>query len=295
MATSLLGLIDWSLKRDKDGHRTYTAAWKVQAAYDDGPLTILNTAGLPAIGSTWALGTDADAWAYCTPEATVTPLQKNEPNILWSVKRIFSTKNETQRCQTDSIESPLDEPDRLSGSFVKYTKEVTKNIDGTAMTNSSGEQLRGAIVEFDHNRPTVKIEKNLSSLPLSTFAPMIDTVNDASLWGLASRCVKLSNASWSRHLYGTCTYYYTVGYEFDIDDTTFDRDVIDEGSMILNPGGTAGNAQHYSRYKDANGENTRCLLNGAGAPLTDGANPFEFTIQHYEESDFTTLGLPASL
>ena len=154
------------------------------------------------------------------------------------------------------------------------------------------------MVEFDSNRPTVSIGMNLSVLPLSTFAPMVDTVNDAVLWGLPKRCVKLTNVSWSRQLYGTCTFYYTVNYEFDCRYDTFDRKVYDEGTKILNKdiaNADKTNPEHFVRYKDVNGDYSRVFLDGNGAAITGSASPVEIDIEYYKESNFTTLGIPASL
>lgn len=316
MTMTLKGRIDWSMQRDKEGHRDYTIRWYcVSDDPLDGPERAFFTPGLPAIGSAWSFGNDSDAWAFCWPTTRVTPVNTKEPQTQWIVEQLFSTRP-LSRCQDTSIEDPLSEPDRIGGSFVKYTKEVTKDRNGAALKSSSHEMLRGPIVEFDHNRPTVSIEKNLVTLPLATFAPMVDTVNDAVLWGLPARTIKLSNVSWQRKLYGTCTFYYVVSYEFDVDYSTFDRIAMDEGVKCLaghtavdeagdglDPDGIDPdtgaayklNPKRFVVYKDINGENTRCLLDGDGVPLKDGASPHEIDIEYYTESNFLTLGIPSSL
>jgi hypothetical protein len=287
--------IEWSLTRDDDGHRTYKIKWLVEAASpNEGPALIANATGLPAIGSTWAFASDVDAWAFCWPNLKVAPVLTKEKSGYWTVENIFTTKP-LNRCQDSSIENPINEPDRISGSFVKYTQEAVQDKDGEALVNSAHEQYRGQVVEVDFNRPTVQVEKNLLTLPLSTFAPMIDTVNDAALWGLPARCVKLSNASWQRKLYGTCSYYYTVGYEFDINYNTFDKQVLDEGTMVLGEGGSAANPGDFVKYKDLNGENSRVVLDGAGEPWDGASAPYYHEFEIYQESNFLTLGIPTSL
>ena len=289
------GFTDWSLSIDKDGHRDYRLLWEVDTTSNaDGPAVVANAAGLPTVGTTWAFGNDVDLWAFCWPNWVISPVLTKEANRQWTVEQVFSTKP-LNRCQDNSIENPLLEPDRINGSFVRYVKEVTQDRFGEPLKTSSHELIRGAIAEFDHNRPTVTVEKNLASLPLVSFAPMIDSVNDATLWGLPARCVKLSNASWRRHLYGTCTYYYTVTYEFDIDYYDFDRKAIDEGTKVLSKGGDKTKPQDFELYKDRNGENTRVLLDGNGEPLKDDAEPVEIDISYYRESNLMTLGIPASL
>ena len=306
MATSIVGKLDWSGSRDEEGHREYKVVHLVQSSLTDGPLTVMNTSGLPAIGSFWnysGLSSDVDPWAFCRPNMQITPRVSEEPNRFWEVEQTFSTKP-LKRCQDTSIDNPLDEPDRISGGFTKYTEEAAKDRFGLPILSSSHEQIRGSGVEKDNNRPTVTIEKNLSVLPLGVFAAMLDTVNSSSLWGLPARCIKLSSVSWSRQLYGTCYFYYTVSYEFDIRYDTiagiaggFDRVLIDEGTMVLSKGGDKDNPQDFEKYKDRNGENARAILNGDGEAWdgtgTDG--PGNITVYLYNESNFLLLGIPTSL
>lgn len=297
MSSSVKGRLDWSLKRDADGHRDYSIEWLVGCTdVADGPLVVLSASGLPAIGATWVFGNDNDPWAFCLPTCNVKPVLTREPGVWWVVEQTFSTKP-LKRCQTTSIENPLLEPAKLSGTFAKYTKEATKDRNGNPIKSSSHELIKGKAVEVDDSRPGVQVSLNSLTLPLSTIAPMIDTVNDAMLWGLVARKIKLSNAPWSRQLYGTCTFYYTITYEFEINDSAlgWDRKILDEGTKVLAKGGNKDNPRDFVVYKDRNGENTRVLLDGNGAAITDIANAHYFDFEYYEESDFTTLGIPASL
>lgn len=295
MSAKVLGRLDWSMTRDKDGHRDYKLKWLIETDSPlDGPVGVFNATGLPAIGSTFTFGNDVDAWAFCRPNAECSPVLTKEPNRLWTLTQNYSTRP-IERDQTDEKTDPLLEPDRVSGSFVKYVKEITKDRNGDVLKTSSHELLKGPLLEFDHNRPTVKIGKSLATLPLATFSEMVDTVNDATLWGLSARMIKLSNVSWQRKYYQTSTVYYTVDYEFDIDFTTFDRKAVDQGTKVLAAGGNANNPEDFEVYKDANGENTTILLDGNGAPLGNAASPVEIDIEYYAESDFTLLGIPTSL
>tara|TARA_R110000751_G_scaffold152635_1_gene257744 strand:- start:262 stop:1149 length:888 start_codon:yes stop_codon:yes gene_type:complete len=290
------GRVNWTGGRDKEGHRVYNITWLVNSTTAEGPEKIGGATGLAAIGSQWAYGSDLDAWALCYPTLKIKPVVKREPGEWWEVQQTFSTKP-LNRCQDTEIENPLNEPANISGGFVKYTREVTKDRNGEPVESSSHEMFRGGSVEFDDNRPTVSISGNVLVLPLSTFAPMVDTVNDATLWGLAKRKIKLSNVSWERLLYGTCTFYYRLTYEFDIrmEGTGFDRVLIDEGTKVLKPGGNVDDPRDFQVYKDGNGENTRVLLDGAGSALVNSASPFEITVEYYAESNFLTLGIPTTL
>lgn len=299
MASTVKGRIGWSMSRDEEGHRTYKVKWLVNStSVDDGPAHALVATDLPAVGTAWGQGNDVDTWAKCRPTQSCTFRNKNEQGFWWEVEQTFSTKP-GKRCETESIASPLVEPMKISGGFSKYTEEVSKDKDDKRIQSSSHELYRGSMVEFDSNRPTVSIGKNVLTLPLSTFAPMVDTVNDNILWGLPKRCVKLSNVSWSRELYGTCTFYYTINYEFDIRYDTFDRKVYDEGTKILNikemPQADKDEPAHFVRYKDVNGDYSRVFLDGEGSPLKKDDDPVEIDIEYYAESNFSLLGIPTGL
>lgn len=287
--------------KDDDGHRTYNVSHRVEADWVPGiavgPAEVMNTPGLPLPGSFWLMDNDIDIWAFCYPFMDCKPHAHKEghPVQFWTVNQKFSTKP-LKRCQDTTIENPLLEPFKISGSFVKYSKEAAKHFNGEMIKSSSHEPLKGPAVEFDRNRPTVRIEQNVASLELDIFSQMIDCLNDAPLWGLGPRCIKLSQPSWTRQLYGTCTFYYTRVFEFDIDYDTFDREAPDEGTKVLRghwrfkPKASVGtgtgtanqnawvldlidgnvpdhtNPSHFCRYKDRNGENARTLLNGYGLP-----------------------------
>lgn len=299
MAAEVCGTFrTWSLDREKKtGDRIYRIVHLVRSEVTDGPFAILNAPGLPQPGDVWSFQDDTDPWAFCTREARVTPQQAkdNEQVSWWHVEQVFSTKPEWL-CQDEDIEDPLLLPPRVSGSFLRTTEQATKDMHGDAINNSAHELLTGPELEFDGNRPTVRIEVNVPILGLDLWGPMVDHVNDQDLWGLPSRCVKLDNVSWERKYYGLCYPYYTLLFEFSInvkrDDngnliSGFDRDVQDWGTKVLNgkwdtatgswlvqavdgydgtPNPDPDRPDHFIRFKDRNGEMCKVLLNGHGLP-----------------------------
>lgn len=233
------GQREWSCTRDEDGHREYKIVHLVRSAYTDGPANVLQTPGLPFPGSWWLVDGDVDIWAWCRANATVTPLVTNEPNNHFLVESTFSTRppsferGSEQRPDDIQIEDPLLEPQKISGEFDSIREEQIYDRFGVAITNSAWERLKGPQVEFDVSRPKVRIEQNRAALELPLLAQFANTVNAAPLWGLPARTVKLSHISWARQFYGPGIPYYTRSFDFDIDYNTWDRNLLDEGTKVL--------------------------------------------------------------
>jgi len=327
----------WSMERDDEGHRTYKIKHLVRADLTDGPANVIQTTGLPQTGDQWNFDGDIDIWAFCRPGTTVSIHQEKEgdPNRWWIVENTFSTRP-LRRCQDETIEDPLLEPQKVSGSFSSTTEEAQIDRLGNLIANTAYELFRGPTVEFDVSRPQVNIEQNVLDLELPLLSSMANTVNDAILWGLPVRTVKLSSISWERVLYGVCTFYFVRKFVFDINYDTWDRELLNEGTKALHgewaidaadlaagnrsspapalPSGSdwklksvnedgdapdPDNPQHYSRYKDRNDENSRCLLDANGEPLPIGyggaIDPIYITVEKYPESNFTLLGIPSDL
>lgn len=275
----------WKLKRGGDGHRDYTLRVLVDAGEDDGPANVLQTPGLPLPGSVWEFRDDVDVYAYCTQEADVSIHQEREGDSprVYAVDLAYTTKP-TRRCSEEQFEDPLLEPPRLSGSYVKYTQELTHDVNGMPITNSAWEQLRGPQLEFDRNRPQVKVSMNVAELQWEMVTGMLDTLNDAELWGFPARCVKLSDASWEEKWRGQCEKYYTWNLTFDLRKEGFDRYLLDEGTKVLNGqwNTTTGNWEliningqapdrwnpaHFIRAQDKKGDPMKVVLDGAGQPV----------------------------
>ncbi len=294
MATRLIpGQRKWSGGRDEEGHRTWKITHLVEALPTDGPYLVMNTAGLPAVGSSWNFDSDFDLWAWCTSWMKVTPLVTDEPNTLWHVEQKFIT-GDMIYCHDLSIEDPLLEPQKVSGNFVKESKEIFFDKDGNPNLTSSKEFFG---LEFDHSNPTVRIEQNVAELGLDTFAQMVNTVNDAELWGLGSRKIKLGNVAWERKVQGLCDFYYTRAFEFEIEYNTFDKSGIpDRGTKELKPAGDKTDPNDFNQAKDNNDENLKeVVLDGDGAVATTDGDIAQITVQHYPESNFLLLGIPVLL
>lgn len=273
-----------TLTVDADGYRSFKAAWKVETAVTDGPLTALSCPGLPTVGSTWAYRAESDPWSWCRPEATVTPVEEPGPTRFYRVERLFSNKPyDRKRCADTQIDDPLLEPMKVSGSSVRYTEESQFDRFGRPITMSSFEPIKGSAIEFDKTRAQIKIEQNVPALQLALCESMRDRVSDRPMWGLPRRCVKLSDFSWDQLFYGRCYRYYRRSFTLDTNVDTFDRDVQDVSAKVLsghwnvatgawvldNVGGEPPNRfnpTHFIQAKDFQGENCLLRLNGRGVP-----------------------------
>lgn len=290
------GIINKTGSRNRDGHREYRLETRVEVTdpQDDGPQIVMNAVGLPTVGSFWKFGNDVDPWAFCLPTMDATPELKSEPSRFWKVVQTFSTLPMT-RCQDTSIEDPLLEPPRISGSFSRYTKEVFKDKDDEEIFSSSFERLYG--LERDYNRPSVQISMNYVSVSLPLIASMINTVNDDTLWGLEARKVKLADVSWTRQLYSSCYFFYTINYEFEINHDTWDiSDAVDTGYKVYNAasGKPKTDPSAFVIYTDDHDHPTKGKI-----PLHDGefdTNPPHYLpkIELYKESNFLLLGIPST-
>lgn len=271
--------------RDSEGYTTYKVVYLVKSDDRlDGPAVVLNTPGLPVPGAVYALDNDLDPYAWCRFDADVRLVEPQE--LWWEAEFTFSSKpldKDKQRCSDFKVENPLLEPQKISGSFQKYQEEAVRDRYGRPITNSAWEQLRGPQVEFDKSRPNVKIEQNVAVLGLDLVTSMMDTLNAFPMWGLPRRTVKLSNFSWEKLYHGSCYAYYRRTFEFEVRYETFDRDLLDEGTKVLNGEWDSANGEwvvrniagsppnrydprHFIRFKDRQGENSRVILNGAGLP-----------------------------
>lgn len=295
------------MTRDADGHRTYKIKHLVGGPSNNGPALALQTSGLPTVGSYWSFGADVDVYAYCKQDATVTPvLSDGDLNEFFEVEQTFTTKGDEKFCKDEQFEDPLTEPQKVSGGFQKFMAEGLFDRFGHRILNSAWEQIRGPQNEWDESRPSVKIEQNVAVLQYDMVSQMVDTVNGNTLWGFPPRTIKLSNFTWEKKFYGTCYYYYTRTFEFDIfyrrragvdasgtstsdavytgDYDDWDREIGDEGTKVLsghwspttgawvldNVGGAApdpGNPAHFQRFQDRKGNTGRVLLNGYGLPI----------------------------
>lgn len=322
MTATFIDIIRWEGGRDDEGHRTFECTSLVSTDSPfDGPSVVMYASGLPLVGSNWVLGNDNDTYTYCTPFMRIRMVQpEGEIGCLWHVDQKFTT-NGMPRCNTLTIENPLAEPAKLSGGFISRKEEAIYDKDGYLILTSSLERMKGEELEIDVGSPTVRVTINVGTLPLTTFSEYRGGVNDSTLWGLPARCVKLVDISWERNIYGTCSYYYSITYEFHIQYETWNRFIPDRGTrraytvddpLTTGTGLLTGKTWRTPMvpFTDLEGRPGTCFLNGEAVAVQpewwlgvlsaedDINHPDNIHIHELElekEFNFMTLGIPASL
>ncbi len=314
MSAEMIGLLDWSLDRDDQGGREYKALFLVKVSDPlDGPLTALLASGLPAVGSSWGINNEVDPWVYCQPKASVKQWhgRPGERHIWWAVEQTFSSPTRRgTRCNNTNVDDPMSEPPKVSGSFVRYTKEAQYRADGSLILSSCLQPITG--IEKDDGRAVVTIERNSLDNNLGQYASFFNTLNDSTVWGVPARHIKFSEFSFEQKFYGSCYVYYThrLGFEIRGNGDGFDLDdVPDMGVMefIFSEGGPYDNdierakPESYRCIKDPNGENivNPVALDGNGRrlqnPQVAGNTVFIPTVTLYNESNFYLMGIPSFL
>lgn len=274
----------WGGEFDDEGYATYTAEFIVRCdSAEDGPDTVLNCAGLPTYGSSWAFGNDSNTWAYRTAGAKAKKLREERNKYIWVVSVKYTTKPIGKKaCYDQQVQNPLLQPPKITIGSVRDKIEATHDRFGDPILSSSHEMLRGTHVEFDKNRGVVKIELNVPILDMILLDRLINCVNDSYMWGFPPRCVKLSSYDVDIKYYGMCCVYYTLKLEFDLAADTFDRKVLDEGNKVLHGRWTSighwellainneppdpNNPAHFDRFVDKSGNPMRAVLDGHGLP-----------------------------
>jgi hypothetical protein len=308
-----LGVIDWGGSRDAELHRHYWVKFLIETdSSADGPQTVTWAPGLPLIGAPWTYGNDNDQYALCHPMIECETVVKREKNFHWILKYNFTTKPWLACLIGDAIENPVSQPDYIDGSFLNYQERTNKRRDGSATgTGLTGHTILSSSLEpiwlsADKNRPTVTIKQVRLNLELGMIAQMIDTLNDAPLWGLDSRCVKLRNVPWRRLVWGRCAFYFERTLQFDINYKSFDEtEIRDQGHRWIDPEKLAADPDldrtdpdNFTRAVDSRGNIQKIvLLNGEGEICSDPINHEHFIpkVELYDESNFLALGIPAVL
>ena len=330
MAAENIGLVEVELEQEEDsGHRTYSATYKVRHNEDDGPYTVLNATGLPAIGDYWVhdRGLETDTYARRNPYAKIKAVVSSEKTDISHVEVKFTTKP-FKRCQDVQIGNPLLEPAKLSGTFSEQMQKAIFDRHWNAIRSSAMTPYED--IEQETSFPTVEVSVNVASSPVALITSKLHYLNDSTMWGLPAGCIKFSSASWERLYYGVCSYYYNLKMGFKIrfpytvptaskirrrkkdtdtdsdGDITYDEIVVpgnvivpgwvvarvdSSNGRIKMPGGSGNTQAHTGFAKDAQADNMPFIfLDGQGNEAVKDVNGnIPFVVNIWELYSYTNL------
>jgi len=289
--------VDVSYTSDGERTRAYKVTYEsiTNDQADHARVVVLDLIARVPFGTQYSLHNDSDAYCFAKyPKNCKAVGLAKGGRRKWRSDIEFSNHPQ-EKCSEAEWENPIDEPYKLSGSFVRAMRAATKDRHGEPVDNSVDEPVLPA-PEVDDSRDTVIIESNTATIDLALRSAMRDKVNSATIWGLPPRTVKLGQWSWSAEYYGQCHIYIVNRLEFEINKDKWNFVHIDRGFRIVNGEDDDGNIK-YTTLMDDRDQPLRepRLLDGAGALLPGGGSPFEIEEELADEADLRLLPVPNPL
>ncbi len=186
------------LSVDREFNRTYTSTFQVITEHTDGPMTVLNSTGVPSRYGVYVWGGDVDVWAFlhsisATPEGDDVGDGTGSGRMRkWIISAVHSSKSDSRDGQQNR-DNPCFEPPKIRGSFVKRTVPAYRDRNNKPIVNMAREPILPPF-EKDDSFDTLSISFNTPSINLGLRSSYRDSVNSNAMWGLAKRQIKL--ASW---------------------------------------------------------------------------------------------------
>lgn len=201
---------------DREFNRTYTSTYQVLTEHTDGPMTVLNSSGVPSRYGVYVWGRDIDVWAYLH-SITATPEGEDVGDGTgsgryrkWNVNATHSSKSDARDGQQNR-DNPIFEPAKVRGSFIKNTVQAYRDRNNKPIVNTAKEPIL----------PPFQKESSLDSLHITFNTPTInlglrssyrDSVNSNSMWGLIRRQIKMASWTYSVQWVGGFSF---IAHEFE--------------------------------------------------------------------------------
>ncbi len=275
MSVTRVDVVDIKATNTEDFHREYDLTYRVITdSESDGPDTVLASGSLPTYGQPYAYGSESNPFASCRFVGNARRDQGEKTRKAWLVDAKFSTRG-SNRDPNDQPGKPLDWAWKVSGSFGTGQKYSNKDRTGRALANSANEPFED-VPPIDDQILLLTLEKNLPTLSLSQWADSRGKVNDATLWGLPARRVKLMQWSWTPQWTGAGQAYVACKWEVAINFDGYYYEPRDEGYREI----TGVDAEGLTTYAPIliNGElpSKPEYLNGSGERLNAAFDPVYF-------------------
>lgn len=274
-------------KDGKTGIRVFSVLLDGTDAITDALDVARAASGIPTIGQSWP----NDIWLVCWK---VDPLPQSKNANLVHVRCEYQRASWTSGPQP---ENPLDMPPKISWDTIVCVEPIDQDIDGNPIINSAGEPFDPPITDEIHDR-VVRIERNEASWSSTKQEEYQNTVNEHTFmsaqpheaWMMTLRADKIYSGDYV---------YYTVYYEIVFRTKTTEnafpwrRRVLDQGFRVRTGVDDQGKPK-YENILDDNGDKITepISLDGAGAKLADGVDPYWHNFQTKRIVSWSPLNLP---
>ena len=177
--------------------RQYTIKYQVITGIADGPRTALQAPGIPQWGSFYRYNNEVDLWSFAqqyTPRVVETDMRYNFGSgevkaLKWEIDVSYSTRATNRQTQPQR-DNPLEEPPKISGSYLSSSRPAYDDKNGAKILNTAGEPyLPAPTVPSDID--TLLISYNTAVISLPQRADYIGSVNSVNIWGLEPRQARL--------------------------------------------------------------------------------------------------------
>ncbi len=296
MSVSEINAIDVVWSSEDEGYQNYAVEYEIITTdvNDNARTVMLALVAAYPPGTPYQLGNDSFPWCWARRPKSIKRRDIRKNRKVWRGTIDYSNKP-LKSCQDQEWEHPLDKPPVIGGSFVRAMRAATKDRHGNQLANSVAEPWIPS-PEVDDSRDTITIQVNTATINLLLRSQARDKVNDADIWGLPARSLKLSQWKYTVQAYGLCEQYVANDFEFEVNVDRWNEIRLDQG-FRKKLGIDANGNTTYETLMDEKDQPLRepRLLDGNGNLLADGADPVEIEKEVIDEFDFSQLPLPNPL
>ena len=215
---------------DAKNIRVWNELWRVQTNDPlDGPATVVNYSGLPALFAPYESGNDSDPYALLVSKK---PREEGEGHKSW----IVACEYRSDAISAEVGSNPLTDLVKYSCGFDQFSEIARQTSFGQRIINSV-DQVFTPPPEVDQSRPVYIVQRNEAYINLPGIVDLSDSVNQYAWKGCAPRTVKVKSITPGEIQNRNGIEFYSVRYEFHINWLTWDLRILNQAT----------------RYKDSNG------------------------------------------
>lgn len=183
--------------------------------------------------------------------------------------------------KTSSIENPLNEPIKISGSQSARQVEIEFDRDGNPILNTAGDPFQEILFAEDFD-DTLSLSFNRATVPYSASRKSKRTVSSTTVLGLEAGTVRYAGMSFQPQDHETIGLYYSITIGLALAD--------DWKKRILNQGFREKVDGELKPIKKGGKDVSQpVLLDNAGKALSPSGNPVTLEKDIYGEADYVSL------